>query len=61
MTSAHLAESERMTSAKSSGDPPPGSSPIFANFTEGAKWMGDGTWMFDPNGDLRAYQMYPNR
>jgi micrococcal nuclease len=35
--------------------------PIFANVTNGAKWMGDGTWMFDPQGDLRAYQMYPCR
>jgi micrococcal nuclease len=35
--------------------------PIFANVTNNAKMMGDGAWMFDPNGDLRAYQMYPCR
>jgi micrococcal nuclease len=35
--------------------------PIFANVTNGAKWMGDGAWMFDPDGDLRAWQMYPCR
>jgi micrococcal nuclease len=34
---------------------------IFANVTNNAKMMGDGAWMFDPDGDLRAYQMYPNR
>jgi micrococcal nuclease len=35
--------------------------PIFANVTNNAKMMGDGAWMFDPQGDLRAYQMYPCR
>jgi micrococcal nuclease len=35
--------------------------PIFANVTNNAKKMGDGAWMFDPDGDLRAYQMYPCR
>jgi micrococcal nuclease len=35
--------------------------PIFANVTNNAKMMGDGAWMFDPDGDLRAYQMYPCR
>jgi len=35
--------------------------PIFANVTNNAKMMGDGAWMFDPEGDLRAYQMYPCR
>lgn len=34
---------------------------IFANVTNNAKMMGDGAWMFDPKGDLRAYQMYPCR
>lgn len=37
------------------------SEPIFANVTDNAKMMGDGAWMFDPDGDLRAYQMYPCR
>jgi micrococcal nuclease len=37
------------------------SEPIFANVTNNAKKMGDGAWMFDPDGDLRAYQMYPCR
>lgn len=35
--------------------------PIFANVTGGAKWLGDGAWMFDPQGDLRAWNMYPCR
>jgi len=35
--------------------------PIFANATGGAKWLGDGAWMFDPQGDLRAWYMYPCR
>ena len=35
--------------------------PIFANVTGGARWMGDGAWMFDPRGDLRAWDMYPCR
>jgi micrococcal nuclease len=34
---------------------------IFANVTSNAKMMGDGAWMFDPDGDLRAWQMYPCR
>ena len=36
-------------------------SPIFANVTGGAKWLGDGAWLFDPQGDLRAWYMYPCR
>ena len=35
--------------------------PIFANVTDGAKCMGDGAWLFDPQGDLRAWYMYPCR
>lgn len=35
--------------------------PIFANVTGGRKWMGDGAWLFDPRGDLRAWNMYPCR
>lgn len=34
---------------------------IFANVTDGARWMGDGAWLFDPEGDLRAWDMYPCR
>lgn len=34
---------------------------IFANVTGGARWMGDGAWLFDPQGDLRAWDMYPCR
>jgi endonuclease YncB( thermonuclease family) len=34
---------------------------IFANVTDGAKWMGDGAWLFDPDGDLRGWDMYPCR
>jgi endonuclease YncB( thermonuclease family) len=35
--------------------------PIFANVTNGPKWMGDGAWLFDARGDLRSWQMYPCR
>ena len=35
--------------------------PIFANVTEGATFMGDGAWLYDPKGDLRAWYMYPCR
>lgn len=35
--------------------------PIFANVTEGQTKMGDGAWLFDPNGDLRSWYMYPCR
>ena len=34
--------------------------PIFANVT-GRTAMGDGAWLFDPKGDLRAWHMYPCR
>lgn len=34
---------------------------IFANVTGGARWMGDGAWLFDPQGDLRGWDMYPCR
>ncbi len=35
--------------------------PIFANVTEDRTKMGDGAWLFDPKGDLRAWYMYPCR
>ena len=35
--------------------------PIFANVTESKTFMGDGAWLYDPNGDLRAWYMYPCR
>lgn len=35
--------------------------PIFANVTGGRTSMGDGAWLFDPKGDLRAWYMYPCR
>lgn len=31
---------------------------VFANVT-GPVWMGDGAWLFDPQGDLRFWYMYP--
>ena len=34
---------------------------IFANVTEGSQFMGDGAWLFDPKGDMRAWDMYPCR
>lgn len=34
---------------------------IFANVTNGKTSMGDGAWLFDPQGDLRAWDMYPCR
>ena len=34
---------------------------IFANVTNAGKFMGDGAWLFDPQGDLRAWEMYPCR
>jgi endonuclease YncB( thermonuclease family) len=36
-------------------------SPVFANATGAPQWMGDGAWLFDPQGDLRFWQMYPCR
>lgn len=35
--------------------------PIFANVTGGRTFMGDGAWLYDPRGDLRAWYMYPCR
>lgn len=35
--------------------------PVFANVTNGPKWLGDGAWLFDPQGDLRNWYMYPCR
>jgi micrococcal nuclease len=37
------------------------SEPIFANVTNAPRWMGDGAWLFDPQGDLRSWDMYPCR
>jgi hypothetical protein len=37
------------------------SEPIFANVTSAPRWMGDGAWLFDPQGDLRSWDMYPCR
>lgn len=34
---------------------------IFANVTDGPTWMGDGAWLYDPQGDLRSWDMYPCR
>jgi micrococcal nuclease len=33
--------------------------PAFANVTGAPSWMGDGAWLFDRDGDLRAWNMYP--
>jgi endonuclease YncB( thermonuclease family) len=35
--------------------------PIFENATSGEQAMGDGAYLFDPQGDLRAYMTYPCR
>ena len=35
--------------------------PIFENASGGPKYMGDGAYLFDPHGDIRAYDMYPCR
>lgn len=35
--------------------------PIFENPTSGEKAMGDGAYLFDPHGDLRAWMSYPCR
>jgi hypothetical protein len=37
------------------------SMPAFANVTGAPTWMGDGAWLFDPQGDLRFWDMYPCR
>ena len=34
---------------------------IFANVTNNSQAMGDGAWLFDPQGDMRAWDMYPCR
>ena len=34
---------------------------IVANVTNGSQAMGDGAWLFDPQGDMRAWDMYPCR
>ena len=33
---------------------------VFKNVTGAPTSMGDGAWLFDPDGDLRAWQMYPS-
>lgn len=33
--------------------------PIFENVTSGKVFLGDGGYLFDPDGDLRAWQQYP--
>ena len=33
--------------------------PVFENVSGAPRNMGDGAWLFDPDGDLRAWQMYP--
>ena len=33
--------------------------PIFQNATRGRKGIGDGGYLFDPQGDLRAWHLYP--
>ena len=35
--------------------------PVFENATFGARWMGDGGYLFDRHGDLRAWAIYPGR
>lgn len=35
------------------------SRPAFVNPTGAPRWMGDGGFLFDPRGDLRAWDMYP--
>jgi endonuclease YncB( thermonuclease family) len=35
--------------------------PVFENATGGSKGIGDGAYLFDPQGDLRFWQVYPCR
>ena len=35
--------------------------PVFANAKRGRRAIGDGVYLFDPQGDLRAWRMYPCR
>jgi micrococcal nuclease len=35
--------------------------PVFENVKRGRRGIGDGAYLFDPQGDLRAWQMYPCR
>ncbi len=37
------------------------SEPVFANVTASPSYLGDGAWLFDPRGNLRAWDMYPAR
>lgn len=37
------------------------SAPVFENSTSSPKYIGDGGYLFDPQGDLRAWQQYPCR
>lgn len=36
-------------------------SPAFENVSQGVRNMGDGAYLFDPDGDLRSWQLYPCR
>jgi hypothetical protein len=33
--------------------------PVFENIKRGQRGIGDGAYLFDPQGDLRAWRMYP--
>jgi hypothetical protein len=35
--------------------------PVFANIKRGRRGIGDGAYLFDPQGDMRAWRMYPCR
>jgi hypothetical protein len=35
--------------------------PVFENVKRGRRGVGDGAYLFDPQGDLRAWRMYPCR
>jgi endonuclease YncB( thermonuclease family) len=37
------------------------SEPVFENVKRGRRGVGDGAYLFDPQGDLRAWRMYPCR
>jgi hypothetical protein len=35
--------------------------PVFTNASGAPRYLGDGAFLFDPQGDIRAYDMYPCR
>jgi endonuclease YncB( thermonuclease family) len=37
------------------------SAPVFENVKRGRRGIGDGAYLFDPQGDMRAWRMYPCR